>query len=488
MASWLEAEIGGEWEFLGYRGRDVLSRFASLRALVRAHLGEETAALLAEPRRDDDGTLAWRSTRGGPLVPASRHRDPERLRAALAARVNAISGLADRLDTQGDAGRAAGYLLRAALVTPDGTEALHADGDEPVLVLWGMARKGQARPAEPVAAIAAAVEEAPSPAPAPPDGASIRRRVALLPWVLTAALGGTAAALGWFAAAGPPIRHVEILPPAPPAADPVAPLVERVAALDAALAEVSASTGRFAAACIAPPDAACPPGQVAGRPSEVMLVLDASGSMGFPLGTPAALEAQLVRAVDVGNPFLAQRLHKQIMSSPGEARMSVARRVLADLTADAPEPVTFGLISFHSCSSIRNHGQFSHADRPRLRSVLSGIGPSTGTALAQAILHAAEAISGGRTPQDRVNMVVLSDGLDACGGDPCGAAAAAKRRRPGLVINVVDLSSNRALTCATEATGGAYFQPGEKMTIEDLADVTREAAGLGATAACVAEP
>ena len=93
---------------------------------------------------------------GARLVPVSA-LSPERAQALLARHrelAAEIEALASRVGADGGAGRLAGHLLRLALVTPDGYQALHAAGDQPVLVNWGHAVAGQTLPEMDVAAAA----------------------------------------------------------------------------------------------------------------------------------------------------------------------------------------------------------------------------------------------------------------------------------------------------------------------------------------------
>ncbi|MGB1026430.1 MAG: VWA domain-containing protein, partial [Rhodospirillaceae bacterium] len=59
-------------------------------------------------------------------------------------------------------------------------------------------------------------------------------------------------------------------------------------------------------------------------------------------------------------------------------------------------------------------------------------------------------------------LVVVSDGEDTCGANPCAAARAAKAAKPNLTINVIDLSdgnSGGVLQCIASAGGGRVFTP-----------------------------
>jgi hypothetical protein len=488
------------WQVVDVNGRIVHAQERQVRGLISAHLGQDFANFFATPSTGTDGALSWRTVDGRALSPLGRHPASKRLAETGAERIAKIEALAGRLEKQGDAGRLAAHTLRSALVTPEGAEALYTDGEGPILALWGVAAPGQARPEPPTfGAAAAAVMSGAGVAAMPgdaaattPDGRETREnagggrthRPPLWPWAVPLALAATALVLFWQAILPPPPTIVEIIPPAPPASDPTAGLGERLEALSRAIAEADAALPRFAAVCVAPvpvpdPEAAsnCPSGQIAKLPSELMLVLDASGSMKFSIATPPELERDLVAALNRDQARF-RKITAQVLRIPGEQRMTVARDILKDAISAAPPGMPIGLTSFHTCQRIRAHGVFANAERGRLYRALDQIKPTGGTALARAIVKAANEMSGGLSEDDPVNMVLISDGLDVCGGDPCAEARKAKRTRPGLVINVIDLSDHKALSCVARTTGGIYMRRDEMMDIDDLSRATRDAAGI----------
>lgn len=74
--------------------------------------------------------------------------------------------------------------------------------------------------------------------------------------------------------------------------------------------------------------------------------------------------------------------------------------------------------------------------------------------------------------RDTVSTVVLvSDGIETCGGDPCAAVGAAKQAGVRLVLHVVGFDVGNVnvskLECAAQAGGGLYF---DARNAEDLAD------------------
>jgi len=480
------------WRVFDVDGRSVHAHERQIRSLIRTHLGQDCADFFAVPGTDAEGATRWRSVDGRTLSPVSRHPASARLSEIGAGQIAKIEELAGRLEAQGDAGRLAARVLRSALVTPEGAEALYTDGERPILALWGVVAPGQELPEPPgPVTVAAAAISAPAGAPEiSAGGADGEKRAGprsgyrlLWPWALPLALAVATAVLFWKASSPLPPAIVEIIPPAAPAPDPTFGLAGRIASLERAIAETELALPRFAAVCVAPepvPDLAaapgCPSGQVARPPREIMIVLDASASMKYSIATPAALERRLMAARRIGQ---AKKIQAQILRIPGEQRMTIARKILKSAISAAPPEVSIGLISFHNCTNIRSHGVFSNLERGRLYRALARVKPTKRTALARAITKAAGEISGGKSADDPVNMVLVSDGLDVCGGDPCAAARKAKRARPGLVINVIDLAGHQALSCVATETGGVYLRRDETMDIDDLARATREAAGIG---------
>lgn len=247
------------------------------------------------------------------------------------------------------------------------------------------------------------------------------------------------------------------------------------------------------------PIAECEPTQKQAVSEEIIFVFDTSGSMGFPADLPLSMERGLTNAwnaverakngslVDkIRVPLLVaehDRLMRQARNMPGEKRIDVAKKVTIDAIQGAPGETSIGLVSFQQCSA-RPHGSFAPPQRPSLIRTVRGLSDDDSTPLAESITQAAWLLSGGRTTDAYANMVVISDGEDSCGGDPCIAARRAKARKPGLVINVIDLSNSGNLKCVSSATGGFYKRRNEGMDLSELSQSVREAAGYEGEGLC----
>jgi hexokinase len=74
--------------------------------------------------------------------------------------------------------------------------------------------------------------------------------------------------------------------------------------------------------------------------------------------------------------------------------------------------------------------------------------------LADGLLQGGE-LADGVTRQSTILLV--SDGEENCGGDPCFVARNLKRQKPHLKINVIDIGGTGAANCAAELTGGKVY-------------------------------
>jgi hypothetical protein len=243
------------------------------------------------------------------------------------------------------------------------------------------------------------------------------------------------------------------------------------------------------------------------RPSEVVLVLDASTSMGWDFDLDPSLEQRMIE-VDERAERLVERINElqasgdflrfmtelasleqeqQAIMRESEAlegqldqpdkvdRIDVAREALSALVQAAPDDVNFDLVSFNACGAPQRHGRYPPAERDRLLFRLGIIELGDHTALADTLQTLPRIIQGGQSEDDPVNVVLVSDGKDSCGGDPCAAAAALKSAAPHVYVNAIGISRGaEEVRCVAEATGGAFVQA---ENAETLAEQLVHAAG-----------
>lgn len=496
---------------LSVNGRMLVASHEQIASILKSRLGHNHGELLAQPRIGADGDIAWSTGLQGAVLPASELPEDERaLLQKRADRLRAeIHGLAEQMRSEGPAAQVVAQILDSALQVPPGAW-LYSVGGKPVYVLWGHAATGAAEPPAPVPApppprpapSPVTADAPPSVPPPPPAGGPSWKR--WLPWTLLALLllglllfalkrcsGGADedlsariaeadarnAALEAELARKRAAQLMCVPDPAPPAAsapEASAPAPEPPASPPAASApepappeppperkparaqQPAASTPAPPKAAAVPPSApvarsepppapprqACKPRSPGDEP-EVVMIVDASGSMREPFGG-------------------------------GLSRLEAAKRAADTMIRSLPADVDVGLVDFSACNQVRRDKFYSAAQRGALIGEINNLAPKQGTPLAQAIQRA------GNVASDSAEsvLVIVSDGADSCGGDPCAAARALRAQKPNVTINVIDLADTprerQALQCIASAGGGRVLRPGDPI---DMNRKMKEAVG-----------
>ena len=513
---------------LGAGGRDAVAARDQIAAILRNRIGPHAAALFAEVETVPDGGAEWRSADGEALTPIAAL--PVERAAKLQARhqeiADEIESLAERIAGEGDAGRLAAHMMRLALVTPEGFSALHAAGDQPVLVNWGHAAEGQDVPvmaetpqpaqtsAPPVAAepttMAAAAGTAPVPEPGAgsggaPLGEPSRHGLGWLAWALPLALLIALAILIWLLLQPLAPVVVERDMPAPPPENPVPAARDGLAALKAELETARAWRDELPTLCVPIPEARVEPPLPKPEPKparapepepEVVVTVPPAEPQPAPPPRPRPqLPAEVPRA-GAGLPQIAelpsQPAPKPSVCEPGwtptqrpevmvvidgsgsmregfpgaSSRIDAAKESITQVVRNLHKDIKTGLVSFTDCNETSTPKKYSYAERPELLSRVRAVSPTRGTSLANSIRRAGNAAKS----VGPATVIVVSDGEDTCGGDPCAAARALKSQKPLLTVNVIDLSGARSsvLQCVANATGGRVFVP------KNAVEITRE--------------
>lgn len=508
---------------LGAGGRDAVAARDQIAAILRNRIGPHAAAFFAEVATTPDGGAEWRSADGEALtpiasLPAERAAKLEARHQEIAAE---IESLAARIAGEGDAGRLAAHMMRLALVTPEGYPALHAAGDQPVLVNWGHAAEGQdipvmaelPQPAQPAGvaptAPAAAAGAAPVPAPdadAGPTGSPLaapaQAGLGWLAWALPLALLIALAVLIWLLLQPLTPIVVEREMPAPPPENPVPAAQDNLAALKAELEtariwldELPKLCGPIPEARVEPPPPAPPPAPEPEPKPEPEVVVPAKPQPASEPRPRPALPAEVPRA-DETPPLIAELppagTPKPSVCEPGwtptqrpevmvvidgsgsmregfpgaSSRIDAAKDSITQVVRNLHKDIKTGLVSFTDCNETSTPKKYSYAERPELLSRVRAVSPTRGTSLANSIRRAGNAAKS----VGPATVIVVSDGEDTCGGDPCAAAHALKSQKPLLTVNVIDLSGARSsvLQCVANATGGRVFVP------RNAVEITRE--------------
>ena len=170
--------------------------------------------------------------------------------------------------------------------------------------------------------------------------------------------------------------------------------------------------------------------QAASMP-EAMFILDASGSMAGPAGAQTKIEA--------------------------------AKSVLAQVVPAVAPEVKIGLAAYghrqtNDCADIEILIPPGGEDRAALLARIAAMQPKGMTPIAAAITQVADLLN---ARDAETTIVLVSDGQETCGGDPCAVVKALKASGVNFILHVVGFDVTEAdkaqLTCIAEAGGGKYF-------------------------------
>lgn len=172
----------------------------------------------------------------------------------------------------------------------------------------------------------------------------------------------------------------------------------------------------------------------AGCSQETMIVFDASGSMG---GTDL----------------------NSVTPRIGKVRQALAN-VLPEVAPYRPLGlIVYGPGATHQCESIELRLRPALNAAGAIMGYIDDIVPAGRTPLTAAVRQAAEVLHYTQKP---ATIVLITDGEETCGGDPCGLAGNLKAKADNLTIHVIGYRDRLATSgpfgsrCMADVTGGTY--------------------------------
>jgi len=171
---------------------------------------------------------------------------------------------------------------------------------------------------------------------------------------------------------------------------------------------------------------------------DAMLVFDASGSMS-------------------GTDF----------NTPPTPRIDKVKRALAKVLPTITSMRRVGVIDYgpgpaDRCDNIELLLPLARNSAERIMAAIDRLVPAGRTPLTAAVQEAARVL---RFPERPGVVVLLTDGEETCGGDPCAAAQALRAEGDGITVHVIGYGMRELATttgylqsrCLAEGTGGLYI-------------------------------
>jgi len=491
---------GAGYRPLGVHGQSVVEAHRQLATILASRLGPAHAAYFARPQTDGQN-IDWYATGTAKPVPVSQ-LTPEQ-KAAVERRAaklrEDIAAFASQLRREGGSAELVGHMLDTALDVPPG-DYLYAAGDQPITVMWG--HEVQAAAVPPRATIPPRPAATAPPPPPPHQEAAAIASPGLLSqawwaWLLPLALIGLLVLFLLRSCEPLPPQTVDV--PGPPVADPENPVPAEEARNKALQDELSRLKNQQV--CVPDPATKLPekvedvpvippprqeakpaPPPVKEKPKETPKPQEEAKPAPAPEMPPAPAPQQEAKVAPVEKPgcrtqfppgeepeviIVVDASGSMGMGGwfGGSSRMDRAKSSIDHVVRGLPDPVTVGLIEFTNCNNVRRDKFYTSPQRPALLSEVNKLTPQQGTPLAGSIKRAGDIAS-----QDAESVIVLvTDGDDSCGGDPCAEARVVKARKPKVKINIVDLSDggqNAEMQCIAKATGGQVLKPNSAMDMD----------------------
>ncbi len=166
----------------------------------------------------------------------------------------------------------------------------------------------------------------------------------------------------------------------------------------------------------------------------------------------------------------------------GEPKMSVAKDILQDVSYWFPEDLDLALRAYGSTSPSDNNDcadstllvPFGEQNRYMIRQAIDRLRPLGQTPIAFALREAASDF--GSLQDDRA-LVLVTDGIESCGGDP--VAAARQLREQGITVHLIGFGMGSAkdedtasLQAVAYASGGRYVTAGSAEELKDALEQT----------------
>ncbi|MDZ4737237.1 MAG: VWA domain-containing protein [Rhodospirillaceae bacterium] len=197
---------------------------------------------------------------------------------------------------------------------------------------------------------------------------------------------------------------------------------------------------------------------------------------GFMTARTASADNNMLLILDASNSMWGQ--------TEGVAKIETAKDVLSGLLNELSPETSIALMLYGhrregDCADIELVSPFGSGSRDNIRDAILGITPRGKTPIAASLQAAADAFAG--LEEDPANSIVLiSDGIESCDGDPCGVAEALIEHGINLSIHVVgfdvDDEARAQLQCIAERGNGEYFDAANPEGFRAAVESAQEAA------------
>lgn len=148
----------------------------------------------------------------------------------------------------------------------------------------------------------------------------------------------------------------------------------------------------------------------------------------------------------------------------GETRIAVAKRAMSEALGSMPPDVRLGLLMYghrkaKDCSDIELVSPIGADDAGTIAGRIESVPAKGETPIADALKQAVRSFAALKGQSNRI--VLVTDGIEECGGEPCAAAAAVRDAGLELKVDVIGFTltekQRQTVQCVADTTGGTYY-------------------------------
>ncbi|MEX2201768.1 MAG: VWA domain-containing protein [Dongiaceae bacterium] len=175
------------------------------------------------------------------------------------------------------------------------------------------------------------------------------------------------------------------------------------------------------------------------------------------LARPATADTNMLLILDASSSMWGQ--------TEGVAKIETAKEVLGGLLDELSAETNLALMLYGhrregDCTDIELVSPFGTGTRQTIRDEILGITPRGKTPIAASLQASADAFAG-LEEEPNNSIVLISDGIESCDGDPCAVSEALIARNINLRVHVVgfnvDEETRAQLQCIADRGNGEYF-------------------------------
>jgi len=147
----------------------------------------------------------------------------------------------------------------------------------------------------------------------------------------------------------------------------------------------------------------------------------------------------------------------------GEMKIVAAKKVMTQLIVEMPPEIDSGLTVYGhrrkgDCSDIAELIPLGRLDREQATRAVQSIKPKGKTPIAESIQQVAARLKG---QEDETTIVLVSDGIETCGGNPCKVTRELREAGIKFVMHTIGFNvgqqASDQLACVAMEGGGHYF-------------------------------